>query len=124
MARFDVFKCNKCGRIIEALNDAAGPLACCGDPMNLMKEHTADAAGEKHVPVFDGCKVQVGSTIHPMDPDHYIEWIEVIDGDRVCRKFLKPGEQPAADFTGGACCGGKPIAREYCNKHGLWKGEK
>ena len=55
-----------------------------------------------------------------MEADHYIEWIEVINGERVCRCFLKPGEKPEAAFDSaepGA------TAREYCNKHGLWKAQ-
>ena len=127
MARLDVYKCDKCGLMVEALNDAGGHLLCCGEPMKHMTENTVDASQEKHVPVFDGCKVKVGSVAHPMEPQHYIEWIEVIDGNKICRRFLKPGEQPEADFAGGGekcCCTGKVVAREYCNLHGLWKGEK
>ena len=35
-------------------------------------------------------------------------------------KFLKPGDQPAADFCVNS---DKITAREHCNKHGFWKGE-
>lgn len=120
MEKLSVFKCAKCGNIVEVMHVGGGTLSCCGEPMKQLKENTTDAATEKHVPVFDGSKVKVGSVAHPMQDDHYIEWIEIINGDRVCRKFLKPGEAPEAEFS-------KPeagtTAREYCNKHGLWKAE-
>ncbi len=125
MERFDVYKCNKCGAMVEALRKAGGTLSCCGEPMVHMTENTVDASKEKHVPVFEGCSVKVGGVAHPMEEKHYIEWIEVIQGDKICRRFLNPGEAPAADFSGGSCCKeAKIIAREYCNLHGLWKGEK
>ena len=120
MEKLDVFKCAKCGNIVEVLHAGGGTLSCCGEPMKQLKENTTDAAQEKHVPVLDGEKVKVGSVAHPMQDDHYIEWIEVIDGEKVCTKFLKPGEEPAREFP---CAKPGAIMREYCNKHGLWKAE-
>jgi superoxide reductase len=90
--------------------------------MKLMVENTVDAAKEKHVPVIEkiagGFKVKVGSVAHPMEQKHYIEWIEIIAGDTVYSRFLKPGEAPEAVFTIDAQ---EVTAREYCNLHGLWK---
>ncbi|MDR1684111.1 MAG: DNA topoisomerase II, partial [Elusimicrobiota bacterium] len=67
----------------------------------------------------DGYLVKVGSQPHPSLPEHYIEWIEVATDDgRVGRKYLKPGEEPKAEFY----CKAKVLfARAYCNIHGLWK---
>ncbi|HDM32547.1 MAG TPA: desulfoferrodoxin, partial [Deltaproteobacteria bacterium] len=78
---------------------------------------------EKHVPVVEktvnGVKVTVGSTLHPMEEKHYIEWIEVIADGKAYREFLRPGDAPEATFEIKA----EDIkAREYCNIHGLWKG--
>jgi superoxide reductase len=53
-----------------------------------------------------------------MEDKHYIQWIEVIDGEVIYRRFLKPGQAPEASFGLKA---GKVVAREYCNLHGLWK---
>lgn len=120
--RFQVYKCELCGNIIEVLHgDGAHPV-CCGQAMTLLEEKTADAKTEKHVPVIEktgnGFKVTVGSTLHPMADDHYIEWIEIIVDGKSYREYLKPGAQPAAFFP----VQGKSVtAREYCNKHGLWK---
>ena len=120
--RLQVYKCEVCGNIVEMLHGGKGELVCCGKPMKLFKENTVDAAKEKHVPVVEktehGIKVKVGDVPHPMEEKHYIEWIEVIQGDKVDRHFLKPGEAPEASFC---CIEGGATAREYCNLHGLWK---
>jgi superoxide reductase len=121
-AQKQVYRCNVCGNIVEVLHAGKGELVCCGQPMELLQEKTADVGLEKHVPVIEatekGVKVKVGEIPHPMEEKHYIEWIEVItDGDSY-RKFLKPGDKPEAEFEIGRQ---KVIAREYCNIHGLWK---
>ena len=116
-----VYKCNVCGNIVEVLHAGAGELVCCGQPMELLKEKTEDAGQEKHVPVIEktasGVKVKVGSVPHPMEEKHYIEWIEIIADGKVYRKFLKPGDNPEAEFEIRA---EKIKTREYCNVHGLW----
>lgn len=117
-----LYKCNICGNIVEILHAGVGGLVCCGQPMELLKEKTEDEGQEKHVPVIEktdsGIKVKVGSIPHPMEDNHHIEWIEVISDGKVYRKFLKPGEQPEAEFE---IKSGNVQAREYCNVHGLWK---
>jgi len=121
--RLEVYKCELCGNIVEVLHGGEGELVCCGQPMKLMTENTVDAAKEKHVPVMEktaeGTKVKVGSVPHPMEEKHYIEWIEVIDGGKVYRQFLQPGQAPEAVFN---VQGDALTAREYCNIHGHWKG--
>ncbi|HML48504.1 MAG TPA: desulfoferrodoxin family protein, partial [Clostridia bacterium] len=76
---------------------------------------------EKHVPAIakeDGkVKAAVGSTLHPMLPEHHIEWIALVSGDKVEFKFLKPGEEPKAEFAAVE----SGTVYEYCNLHGLWK---
>ena len=121
--RLEVYKCEKCGNIVEVLTGGAGELVCCGQPMKLLQEKTADAATEKHVPVIEkvdgGVKVKVGSVPHPMKEEHYIEWIELLADGKAYRQFLKPGDAPEAVFKVSAA---KISAREHCNVHGLWKG--
>ncbi len=116
-----IYKCEVCGNIVEMVHTGAGELVCCGQPMKLFTENTVDAAKEKHVPLKEaadgGLKVKVGSVAHPMEEKHYIEWIEIIQGDKAYRRFLKPGEAPEAVFP----VEGEWTAREYCNLHGLWK---
>ncbi len=120
--RLEIYKCELCGNIVEVLTGAGGTLVCCGQDMELLEEKTADSTIEKHVPVIEktgnGIKVTIGSVPHPMAEKHYIEWIELIGGGRVCRKFLKPGDAPEAVFEVSA---ENVQAREHCNVHGLWK---
>ncbi len=122
MIRKEIYKCEVCGNIVEVLHPADGTLTCCEKPMKHFVENTVDAAKEKHLPVKEikdgGLLVKVGSVAHPMEEKHYIEWIEIIDGEKSSRHFLKPGETPEAFF----CCASEGVvAREYCNLHGLWK---
>lgn len=121
--RMEVYKCGLCGNVVEMLHGSDGELVCCGQPMQRLDEQTADATKEKHVPIGAACGngvlVKVGSVPHPMEEKHYIEWIEVVLGAHVCRKYLKPGEKPEAKFC---CSGDGMVLREYCNVHGLWKG--
>ncbi len=120
--RAQVYKCDVCGNIVEVMHGGQGALVCCGATMKLFVENTTDAAKEKHVPVVEktdaGIKVTVGSVAHPMEEKHYIEWIELIDGDRIYRQYLKPGAPAEALFQVKA---GTVTVREYCNLHGLWK---
>ncbi|HOX42074.1 MAG TPA: desulfoferrodoxin [Myxococcota bacterium] len=122
--RMQIYKCERCGNIVEVLHAGPGQLVCCGVPMKQSVENTVDAAKEKHVPVLtrtaDGFRVAVGSVAHPMEEKHWIEWIELVADGVVHRKFLKPGDKPEAVF----CVKAQGVsAREYCNLHGLWKGE-
>ncbi|MCL2119833.1 MAG: desulfoferrodoxin [Planctomycetaceae bacterium] len=120
-----VYVCEKCGNIVEVLAGGAGILACCGSAMVQQKENTVDAAVEKHIPVVtvEGNKmtVQVGSTLHPMTADHWIEWIEVFEDNKLKRAVLKPGDEPKAEFCTN---GGDYTVRAYCNLHGLWKNQE
>ena len=120
--RREIYKCEACGNIVEVLHGGDGELICCGEEMKLFDESTTDEGKEKHVPVIEsienGVFVKVGSNPHPMEEKHYIEWIEIIDGEGSQRHFLKPGQSPETVFAGA---GDNVTAREYCNIHGLWK---
>lgn len=125
-----IYKCAVCGNVVEVLHPAAGELVCCGQPMVLLLEKKSDEGSEKHLPVVevlppnmcrdkDGFKIKVGSIEHPMEENHYIEWIEITTEDgKIGKKFLKPGEKPESDFFTRIKVTG---ARAYCNVHGLWE---
>lgn len=121
--KLGIYKCSVCGNVVEVLHAGGGELVCCDQPMALMEEKTADTGKEKHVPVIEqsagGYTVKIGSVPHPMEADHYIEWIELLADGRAYRQFLEPGQAPEAVFAVEAA---SVSAREYCNKHGLWKG--
>jgi superoxide reductase len=114
-----VYKCMVCGNIVEVIHESGGTLVCCGQPMNLMEENTVDAATEKHIPIIEGKKVSVGSVIHPMSEEHFIEWIEATnESGKITKVFLSPGDSPVAEFEFEVAS-----ARAYCNLHGLWRSE-
>ncbi|HCY86116.1 MAG TPA: desulfoferrodoxin [Desulfobacteraceae bacterium] len=119
----EIYKCEACGNIVEVLEGGGAELVCCGEEMSLFEEKTADEGKEKHVPVVSALDdnsilVKVGSTPHPMEEKHYIQWIEAFDGDRTCRHCLKPGQDPETVFKD---IGPDVTVREYCNLHGVWK---
>lgn len=120
--RREIYKCEACGNIVEVIDGGGADLVCCGENMQLLEGSTTDEGKEKHVPVIEsfaeGIKVKVGDNPHPMEEKHYIEWIEIIDGDTSHRQYLKPGQSPEAIFT---CADVNVTAREYCNVHGMWK---
>jgi len=89
--------------------------------MILHQEKTTDQGKEKHVPVVEksaeGIIVKPGSVPHPMEENHFIEWIEVRTGNNVFIKGLFPDEKPEAGF----CVADTDVkVRAYCNVHGLW----
>ena len=118
------YQCSHCKNIITYVDNKGVPVMCCGEKMQDLVLGTVDAALEKHVPVVekDGNKVsvKVGSVTHPMLEEHYIVFIaiETKNGSQI--KYLKPGEEPAAEFV--LADGDEFVAAyEYCNLHGLWK---
>lgn len=122
--KLDIFKCNVCGNIVEVVLSGGGELVCCNQPMELVVPKTSVESGEKHIPVLeengDDKTVRVGSMPHPMEDEHYIQFIEVISKDQkwVKRKYLHPHEQPEMKFK--CKCDKKFDAFAHCNLHGLW----
>ncbi len=123
MQKNNVYKCTICGNIVELTHVGGGQLVCCDQPMELLIEKNIDEGMEKHTPVIEkingGYKVKIGSVPHPMESAHYIEWIELLVGEKVYREYLAPGMAPEAEF----CVEAEGVsARAYCNIHGLWRG--
>jgi len=119
--RFQVYKCEVCGNVVEVLHAGQGETFCCDQGMGLIEPETKEQGKEKHVPVIEktdkGIKVKVGSVPHPMEEAHYIEWVAVQTDRGICRKFLNPKEKPEVEFEIREKILG---AKEYCNIHGLW----
>ncbi|MCD4670510.1 MAG: desulfoferrodoxin [Actinomycetia bacterium] len=119
----EFYHCEICGNIVEIVHEGASSLVCCGKPMIKLEAKTEDQGQEKHVPIIEetdsGFTVRVGSVEHPMEDEHYIEFIEVLAKGKVLRKELKPGQAPEAEF----CESKSDIieVREHCSVHGLWK---
>jgi desulfoferrodoxin ferrous iron-binding domain len=125
MKELKFYRCMHCGNIVQMVNDSGVVPFCCGEAMNLLVANTSDGAGEKHVPAVtvEGnlVKVQVGEVIHPMLPEHHIEWIYLHTENGGQFKYLPVDGEPVAEFTlhGDQLV----VAYEYCNLHGLWKYE-
>jgi len=90
MCKTKFFICETCGNLVSLLNEGGGTLVCCGNEMKELVPNTKDAAVEKHVPVIEveGNKVTVtiGSVIHPMVDEHWIEWLYLETKNGVQRK--------------------------------------
>jgi superoxide reductase len=119
----EIYECEHCGNVVEVVQVGGASLVCCGEKMTKLEAQTDDYVNEKHVPVLeatdDGVKVTVGSTLHPMEDDHLIRFIEVLTADKVLRAELSSGDEPVAEFNVSE---DEIIeVREFCNKHGLWK---
>ena len=117
------YRCKHCGNLIAMVDAKACTPVCCGEPMELLVPGVVEAATEKHIPEFtvegNTVNVVVGSVIHPMLENHYIEWICLETNKGFAIKYLKPGEEPKTSF---ALAEGETVARvyAYCNLHGLW----
>ncbi len=119
------FRCEQCGNLVGMIFASGVNMVCCGEDMTELVPNTVDAAVEKHVPVVsqtgDVVMVEVGSTPHPMEAEHYIQWIYLETKKGGQRKNLNPGDEPKAMFT---LNDDELVAvYEYCNLHGLWKTE-
>lgn len=138
-----ILRCDYCGNIVIFQRDSAMTPSCCGKKMTLLVPSVDDRFSEKHVPVIieekeasrtDRCNgtrfskkgccdsyvtVKVGAAQHPMDDDHYIEWIMLETNCGVYTRYLEPEDAPEATFC--FCKGEKAVrAYAYCNLHGLW----
>ena len=118
------YRCSVCGQIIAIVKGTGSPVVCCGEKMQEIIPGTTDASVEKHVPVYEvrdnKVCVTVGAAIHPMLPEHYIEWVSVQTKYGNQRKALKPGDEPKVCFS---ICEGDEVKAvyAYCNLHSLWK---
>lgn len=121
MKEIKLYYCEESKTFLLDFGDSSAQCRCEG--LKLLEPNLVDASEEKHIPVLSvserGVSVKVGSRLHPMQPDHLIEWIFVqTDNGGIYRK-LQTGDQPKADF----------LVRTdevlgvyaYCNLHGLWK---
>ncbi|MFA6834848.1 MAG: desulfoferrodoxin family protein [Fibrobacteraceae bacterium] len=120
------FICRRCNNLVVLLENSGFPLSCCGEKMEALVPNAVEASVEKHIPVVQvsGNKVTVtvGSVIHPMLPEHFIQWIVLQTKNGILQKNLKPGDVPSAEFF--VSDGDEAVAAfDFCNLHGLWKKE-
>ena len=121
--------CKKCGSTITFLTGDGDNVQCCGEKMVELHATDTDGTKERHVPRVSrnegAVRVDVGEVSHPMESEHYIEWIylQTERGGQFVR--LKADEKPRATFgVSGEVPGDEPLTvYANCNKHGLWKTE-
>ena len=123
MSNTKFYICEKCGNLVEKIEDSGVPMMCCGQKMTPIEAGVVEASREKHIPVAtvegNSVKVSVGSVEHPMSEEHSILWVELKTDRGVQRKNLVVGEPPVMVF---ALADEKPLeVYAYCNLHGLWK---
>lgn len=117
------YKCDICGNVIGMIFDAGVPIVCCGQIMEAFELHTEDGPYEKHKPVItveeNNVTVTIGSVLHPMVPEHYIDWVYLETEKGGQRKHLPRDGEPKLEFmiTNDDKVKG---AYAYCNLHGLW----
>lgn len=118
---FKFYICPICGNVIELLDGDIAKVRCCGTEMKELVANTTDAAQEKHVPVYekveDEIVVKVGEVEHPMEKEHFINWIAQVNNNQITRVELYPEQETTTRFP---YIKGSTIY-SYCNKHGLWK---
>lgn len=118
------YKCAICGNVLLSVKENVTAPSCCDRKMENLKSGVIDASQEKHVPVVkienNLVFVEVGSVAHPMNEDHYIEWIAIETGKGGQYIRLNPGDEPKAYF---ALPEGDKVKRAfaYCNLHSLWE---
>lgn len=115
------YRCPICGNIITVIKGDIKRIRCCGKEMEELVANSVDAAVEKHVPVIEkngnNIKVTVGSTIHPMEEKHYIEWIAIVKDNEINLKKLEPNMDPIVELP----YINNSTVYAYCNIHGLWE---
>ena len=119
------FICEKCGNIVEKIENSGVSIVCCGQKMTELVPGVVEASREKHIPEVKvaGNKIDVlvGAVIHPMSNEHNISWIYLKTDKGGYRRDLLPTDEPRAEFY---LADEKPIAvYAYCNLHGLWMKE-
>jgi superoxide reductase len=139
-----IFVCGVCGHI--EFKEAPDKCPACGAPRSQFKQNDkvfeeaaakSKEAAVKHIPAVqvnhvcglvpeNDCidlVVRVGETLHPMTPEHHIQFIDCyLDHVYAGRMLLTPAMNPAVIFH-LKDKGAKVQIVEFCNLHGHWMSE-
>ena len=124
MKQRKIARCSICRQITVMEEDQAAMPVCCGKEMEELHLNQDDSLDDTHLPVIarrDGhLYAYAGAYEHPMEPDHYIEWLllESEHSWRICS--FQPHEEPKAEFQPDEAV---TAVYAYCSKDGLWKTE-
>jgi len=124
MPNIAFYRCKVCGNIMVLFLHGKVVKKCCEQAMTKLEPNISHNADEEHIPVVTKengtLHVEIGATLHPMLPEHFIELIAMDSANTTEISYLKPSYEPKADFKDGSFTG---TVYEYCNIHGLWKTE-
>lgn len=114
-------KCSSCAAMVKVLKTCTCDnckIRCCGEEMETLVSNSVDASFEKHIPQIERVEDEIFVKVnHPMEKEHYIEWITQVNDNKEECIYLYP-EGPAEvrfKYIPNA------TIYAYCNKHGLWK---
>ena len=103
MSNIIFYRCEVCGNILALLKNGGGTLTCCEQGMTRLAPNTTDGSKEKHLPFITKgngkINVSIGSTVHPMLPEHHIEWIALDTGEKTEIVYFKPDMEPKAGYN-------------------------
>lgn len=120
--------CRTCGNLVLKVEDGGTTPSCCGRPMSYLSPASTDGAIEKHVPAIiykdvntngKTVLITVGTSPHPSESHHYIEFIAIETNLGIYIHHLSAGDDPCATFL---LANNENIinAYAYCNLHGMW----
>ena len=123
--KFELYKCNICGNVIEVLVSGEGHPVCCGEEMERIEARNdltnSPDLTQKHTPIIqsEGDIVRVSVQGHPMEEKHYIMFVQAISKDKTESKikYFYPNEK--VEMTTDIESDGM-VVRSYCNIHGLY----
>ncbi len=114
-------KCKTCGALVKVFNDCTCDncgIKCCGEEMQALIPNSVEASLEKHIPTYEKVEDEIFVKVnHPMEKQHYIEWISLVKDNTEYTVKLYPEQNAEARFK---YIPGSTIYA-YCNKHELWK---
>jgi len=119
--KLEIYKCEICGNIVEITHEGIGDLLCCNQNMKLLEEHFSKEGNAHYAIIENSSDIQKRIYFnHPMTPEHYIEYIEVISNDfkYLKRKFLNSSDKAEISFK--CDCKEGYFVRLYCNIDGVW----
>lgn len=117
--KFELYKCNVCGNVIEILISGDGHPVCCGEEMERIEAQNDNLNSpdltEKHSPVIENNVVKMEK--HPMEEKHYIMFLQTISNDKneITTKYFYPSDKVIMTADRNDIS-----ARSYCNIHGLY----
>ena len=122
--KLEIYRCKICGNTVQILLNGVGELVCCNEPMeHLVPQKEESTLGEKHLPrlEFKNNKKYVNVINHPMQDEHYIQFIEAYTKDKneIYLKYFYPNQTPELEISHMQ---DNIEAIELCNIHGLWGG--